>query len=195
MADEVRADDLQYLVQRCLADDQIAMLALVNRYQGQVFGLCYRMLGQRQDAEDMAQETFVRALRSLSNWDQEREFLPWLLAIAGNRCRTCLAQRMRRPVSTPTVEHLPDRQPSEEGARHLAEELDRALEQIRPEYRQAFLLFHEQELSYTDIAAALDCPLGTVKTWVHRARQGVIQLMQRRGVFMKVSHELPTVAT
>lgn len=195
MADEVRADDLRNLVQRCLAGDQVAMLALVNRYHGQVFGLCYRMLGQRQDAEDMAQETFVRALRSLSNWDQEREFLPWLLAIAGNRCRTCLAQRMRRPPSTPTVEHLPDRQPAADGARHLAEELDRALEQIRPEYRQAFLLFHEQELSYTDIAAALDCPLGTVKTWVHRARQGVIELMQRRGVFTKVSHELPTVAT
>jgi RNA polymerase sigma factor (sigma-70 family) len=195
LADEVRADDLRNLVQRCLAGDQVAMLALVNHYQGQVFGLCYRMLGQRQDAEDMAQETFVRALRSLSNWDQEREFLPWLLAIAGNRCRTCLAQRMRRPPSTPTVEHLPDRQPAADGARHLAEELDRALEQIRPEYRQAFLLFHEQELNYTDIAAALDCPLGTVKTWVHRARQGVIELMQRRGVFTKVSHELPTVAT
>src|SRR5438132_14091434 len=84
LADEVRA-----LVQRSLAGDQIAMLALVDRYQGQVFGLCHRMLGQRQDAEDMAQETFVRALRSLSQWDQEREFLPWLLAIAGNRCRTC----------------------------------------------------------------------------------------------------------
>ena len=100
-------DEIRSLVQQCLAGDQRAMLALVERFEGAVYGLCYRMLGQRQDAEDMAQETFVRALRSLSHWDQEREFLPWLLAIAGNRCRTCLSQRMRRPASTPLVDQLP----------------------------------------------------------------------------------------
>src|SRR6478609_10741353 len=91
------ADDLRPLIRRCLTGDQGAMLALVERFRGQVFGLCYRMLGQRQDAEDVAQETFVRALRNLSQWDSSREFLPWLLAIAGNRCRSCLSRRMRRP--------------------------------------------------------------------------------------------------
>ena len=57
------------------------MLALVERYEGRVFGLCYRMLGQREDAEDMTQETFTRALRFLHKWDSERAFEPWLLAI------------------------------------------------------------------------------------------------------------------
>lgn len=189
LTDEVRA-----LAQRCLAGDQAAMLALVDRYQGQVFGLCYRMLGQRQDAEDMAQETFVRALRSLSHWDQDREFLPWLLAIAGNRCRTCLARRKTRPPSTPLVEQLPDRHGNAEPAKHLAEELQQALARLRAEYRQAFLLFHEQELSYAEIAAALDCPLGTVKTWVHRARREVIEVLTKRDVFTEAPHALRKVS-
>ena len=71
--------------------------ALVERFERQVFALCYRMLGQREDAEDVAQESLVRALRSLRNWDSSRDFVPWLLAIAGNRCRTLLAARARRP--------------------------------------------------------------------------------------------------
>lgn len=85
------------LVRRCLEGDQLAMRALVERYQGQVFGLCYRMLGNRQDAEDATQETFIRVLHSLRRWDSSRAFEPWLLAIAGNRCRTALAARKRRP--------------------------------------------------------------------------------------------------
>jgi RNA polymerase sigma-70 factor, ECF subfamily len=175
------ADEMRSLVKRSLAGDQTAMLALVDRYQGQVFGLCYRMLGQRQDAEDMAQETFVRALRSLAQWDAEREFLPWLLAIAGNRCRTCLARRMRRPRMVSLVEPLPDLRPSAGSAGHLAEEVEQALGRLREEYRMAFLLFHEQQLSYAEIGAALNCPLGTVKTWVHRARREVVDVLRKRG--------------
>ena len=158
-----------------------------------LFSLAYRMLGQRQDAEDMAQETFARALRSLRQWDAEREFLPWLLAIAGNRCRTCLSQRMRRPHTTPLVEQLPDRQPASEPARNLAEELQRALVRLREEYRLAFLLFHQQELSYAEIGAALDCPLGTVKTWVHRARRELIEMLRQRGAIGEFSHALRRV--
>src|SRR6185436_1668331 len=181
--------DLVKLVGQCLAGDQGSMLALVERFQGQVFGLCYRMLGQRQDAEDMAQETFVRALRNLSQWDSSREFLPWLLAIAGNRCRSCLSRRMRRPPSTPLVDQLPNRQRDSEPTNHLAEEVQKALRRLRDEYRQAFLLFHEQELSYAQIGAVLGCPLGTVKTWVHRARRELIAVLRKRGT-LEVSHAM-----
>src|SRR3954468_21863612 len=105
---EQALDDLRPLIRRCLTGDQGACLALVERFQGQVFGLCYRMLGQRQDAEDAAQETFVRVLKNLHRWDQAREFQPWLLAIAGNRCRTALAARRRRPAAEATVEWIAD---------------------------------------------------------------------------------------
>src|SRR5437867_1642096 len=139
-------DDLPILVGRCLAGDQSAMLALVERFRGQVFGLCYRMLGQRQDAEDAAQETFVRVLKNLHRWDQNRDFQPWLLAIAGNRCRTALAARRKRPASDSAVELIADNAPDQRPAQQLAEEVRLALAELRPEYRQAFLLFHDRQM-------------------------------------------------
>jgi RNA polymerase sigma-70 factor (ECF subfamily) len=88
------------------------MWELVERFRGQVFGLCLRMLGSRHDAEDVTQEVFLRAFRHLRRWDGSREFRPWLLAIAGNRCRTMLANRVRRPAAAALIEdNLPDRSP------------------------------------------------------------------------------------
>lgn len=173
--------DLRQLVGRCLVGDQGAMLALVRRFQSQVFGLCYRMLCQREDAEDAAQETFVRVLKNLHRWDASRDFEPWLLAIAGNRCRTALASRRRRPVAELEVEQIADDAPDCRAASQLAEEVQLALADLRDDYRQAFVLFHEQELSYAEIAEAMAVPLGTVKTWVHRARRELIERLSRRG--------------
>lgn len=186
-------DDLQTLVQQCLAGNQPAMLALVERFRGQVFGLCYRMLGQRQDAEDAAQETFVRVLRNLHRWDPERAFEPWLLAIAGNRCRTAISTRRRRPAGEGLIDQIPDTTPDEQAAASLSEEVHRALAGVRPEYRQAFVLFHEQELSYAEIAEAMEVPLGTIKTWVHRARRELIDQLRRRGVVPESRHAVPRV--
>jgi RNA polymerase sigma-70 factor (ECF subfamily) len=169
------------------------MVELVDLYRGQVFGLCYRMLRHRQDAEDVTQESFVRALRGLRSWDSEREFLPWLLAIAGNRCRTLLASRMRQPATTSLVEQVSDDAWEAAEARNLAEEVELALSTLRAEYRQAFLLFHQHELSYAEISATLDCPLGTVKTWVHRARRELIAQLQQRGVVEDLRHAVRRV--
>lgn len=185
--------NVRHVIDRCLDGDQEAMVALVDMYRDQVFGLCYRMLGHRQDAEDVSQETFLRALKNLRSWDPNRDFKPWLLAIAGNRCRTWLSQRMRRPRPLSLAEELPDRAPDQQPARLLAEEMQRALGGLRAEYRQAFVLFHEQELSYAEIAEALDCPLGTVKTWVHRARQELVQQLRERGVVQESANELRRV--
>lgn len=176
------APEFHQLVARCLRGEQQAMVALVERFRGQVFGLCFRMLGQRQDAEDAAQETFVRVLKNLHRWDQQRDFEPWLLAIAGNRCRTALATRRRRPAAEGLIEQVADDAHDLQAAQHLAEEVNLALAKVRADYRQAFVLFHEHELSYGEIAAAMDVPLGTVKTWVHRARRELIEQLRQRGV-------------
>jgi RNA polymerase sigma-70 factor, ECF subfamily len=187
-------DAIRLLIERCLAGDQAAMVELVNRYRNQVYGLCLRMLGQRQDAEDAAQETFVRALRSLSRWDAQRDFEPWLLAIAGNRCRTALAARQRRPaVAVLDEAACADRAPDVEAARNLAEEVQLALGGLRVEYRAAFLLFHEHELSYDEIAESLNRPLGTIKTWIRRARRELIDRLRRRDVVQESRHELRRV--
>lgn len=187
------SDEFRQLVRRCLAGQQDVMIELVEQYRQRVFGLCYRMLGQRQDAEDAAQETFVRVLKNLDRWDPDRDFEPWLLAIAGNRCRTALAKRMRRPTSQPLIDSLPDESPNLQAAQNLAEEVELALNELRAEYRQAFVLFQEHELSYVEIAKAMQCPLGTVKTWVHRARRELIHQLQKRGVLQERSCEVRKV--
>jgi RNA polymerase sigma-70 factor (ECF subfamily) len=93
------------------------------------------------------------------------------------------AVRMRRPkLADDEVERLPDRVPDRQQARNLVEEVELALERLRDEYRQAFVLFHEHQLSYAEIAEALSCPVGTVKTWVHRARRELADHLRRRGV-------------
>lgn len=184
----MRDDELE-LVRRSLAGEQAAVAALVDAFRGAVFGLCYRMLGHRQDAEDVTQESFVRAMRSLARFDVSREFKPWLLAIAGNRCRTLLSTRKNRRVAAMPVEGIEDSLPSMEGARHLAEEVELALSQLRQEYRQAFSLFHQEQLSYAEIGEALGCPVGTVKTWVHRARKELAATLIQRGVVEDQRHE------
>jgi len=181
-------EDLRTLVKRCLENDQGAMLALVDRYRSRVFGLCYRMLVNREDAEDAAQETFIRVLKNLSRWDPNRDFEPWLLAIAGNRCRTVLATRKRRPVIQTIVEPIRDNHDDAGSAKHLAEEVQLGLERLRPDHRQAFVLFHQYELSYEQIAKAMRRPLGTVKTWIHRARRELIRFLQDRDVVQESTY-------
>jgi len=185
--------DLRNLVRRCLDGDQFAMGELVHRFQGQVFGLCYRMLGNRQDAEDVAQETFLRVLKNLARWDPTRRFEPWLLAIAANRCRTALATRQRRPSLQPLLEPPPSRPQDDGTAGHLAEEVAQGLQSLRPDYREAFVLFHENELSYEEIAAAIKRPLGTIKTWIHRARRELIQYLVDREVIAESCNAVRSV--
>ena len=181
---------IRSLVDLCIAGDEAAMRALVDRYRDRVFGLCLRLLGQWHDAEDVAQETFVRALRHLRQWDRARDFEPWLFAIAGNRCRTFLAKRARRPAMQPLVDDLLDQAASSPQDNHFSEELVLALRNMRAEHRQAFLLYHQQQLSYDDIAAALGRPTGTVKTWVHRARLFLIKFFSQRQTIEVAEHAM-----
>jgi RNA polymerase sigma-70 factor (ECF subfamily) len=174
--------ELRELVGRCLVGDQAAMTELVERYKQRVYALCYRMLGHRQDAEDVAQQTFLRVLKSLGRWDPQREFEPWLLAIAGNRCRTALAARARRAAVRSLNEPAPDPAPDPSDADQLSAELNLALQTLRPSHREAFVLFHVHEMSYEEIARQLGRPVGTVKTWIHRARLALIRQLSQREV-------------
>ena len=177
------------LVQRCLDGDETGMRTLVERFQGIVFGLCHRMLGHREDAEDVAQDVFLRMFRSLQKWDSSRPFRPWLLTIAANRCRTALSKRMRLPVATELQIHPPS-VASELESIGLAEELQLALGELRDDYRMCFVLFHQQELSCAEVAEIMQCPQGTVKTWLHRARRKLADNLIRRGVVTDAGFEL-----
>jgi len=184
------ADQEAVLVRRCLRGEAEAVQSLVSRFQPEVFGLCVRLLNHRHDAEDVTQEVFLRVFRSLRRWDSARPLKPWIMGIAVNRCRTWMTQRARRPE---LVDYLHDTAPARptEDTTELAGEIHAALGALRLEYRSVFVMFHEQGHPYEDIAAALGRPVGTIKTWLHRARLEVLDRLRRRGMISEVGHELP----
>ena len=132
---------------------------LIEQFQDVVFGLCLRMMRHRQDAEDVMQETFLRAVRGIGSFDTSRPLRPWILGIAANRCRSALSKRARQPCADRTVAR-PGRtdRPTITDADDLADELEKALEHLRPDYRLVFLLFHEHGMSYEEISDNLGRP-------------------------------------
>jgi len=184
------SDDDAGLVLRCLRGDNIAMAALVERFQAAVFGLCFRLLHHRHDAEDVCQEVFLRVFRSLKRWDSSRPLRPWIMAITVNRCRTWLSQRQNQPE---LASYLQDSAParSTDDATELIAEIHKAVALLRLEFRTAFVLYHEQGQPYQDIAEALEKPVGTIKTWLHRARLEILDHLRRRGMVDEDRNELP----
>lgn len=177
------------LVSRCLSEDPDAQFEFVEKYQKMIYSLCYRMMGNREDAEDAAQESLIRALRGLATWDTSRQLKPWLLAIAANRCRTALSKRSRRPIS---VEFPldPSVQDGHSERMDLAEELEIALSDLSPEHRECFLLFHQHQLSCAEVSEITGRPEGTIKTWLHRIRKQLAEALCRRGIVPESNYGL-----
>jgi RNA polymerase sigma factor (sigma-70 family) len=169
------------LVRRCLCGDAEAVRALIARYQAEVYGLCVRLLNHRHDAEDVTQEVFLRVFRSLKRWDATRPLKPWIMGIAVNRCRTWLMQRVRRPE---LADYLQDTVagPVADDSAELVAEIQDAVALLRVEYRTVFVLFHDHGQPYEEIAQTLGRPVGTIKTWLHRARLEILDRLQRRGM-------------
>ncbi len=172
-------EDERELVRRCLSGDADAVHDLVERFEQAVFGLCLRMLRHRQDAEDVAQESLLRVIRHLGGWDGSRPLLPWVLTVAGHRCRTHLEKRRRIPRPTESlVEPAAVESPVADGLAAVLEEL---LGELREEYRTCFVLHHQGELGLTEIGEIMGCPEGTVKTWLFRARKELAEKLRARG--------------
>lgn len=169
--------DTTQLVTECLEGVPGASTRLVHQFKDRVFGLCFKMLGQREDAEDATQETFIRVMNNLHRWDSTRSFEPWLYTIAGNRCRTKLLKRSKQ-------KEIQLAEPIECAARSsstgLFEEIGRAIDTLCTSHKKAFQMFHVRQCSYIEIAEELDVPVGTIKTWVHRARRQIADFLKRR---------------
>jgi RNA polymerase sigma factor (sigma-70 family) len=175
------SSDEATLVRRSLRGEAEAVQALVDRFQTMVYGLCVRLLNDRHEAEDVTQEVFLRVFRSLKGWDASRPLKPWIMGITVNRCRTWLARRGRRPEPADYL-HDTVAAPAPDDSIELVREIRAALAELRPEFREVFTLYHEQGQSYEEMAEALDRPIGTVKTWLHRARLEVLERLQERGM-------------
>lgn len=180
------------LVRRCLAGDEKAYRELVELYQGQVFSLALRMVRRREDAEDVTQETFVRMFRALARYDTSRPFAAWLMTIASRLCIDHIRRRKVNPVSL--TQYEPDSDENREmdvedpglGPDEItsnSEEEQRSndlIQSLPPHYRVVVVLRHQQDLSYEEIAQALNLPLGTVKARIHRAREILKQRLEPR---------------
>lgn len=179
-----------------LSDQEVVALArsgaetayreLVRRYERPIFSLVYRMVRDRELAEDLSQETFIKALNALDSYRPEYKFSSWIFKIANN---AAIDQLRRRELDTLSLEGSPHAVTPEAveatalqiGARgesaldavasiELGGEIEKAIAQLRPEYRSCILLRHVEGYAYEEIAQILDLPLGTVKTYIHRAR-------------------------
>ena len=140
------------------------------------------MLGNEEDARDAAQDTLVKVLRSLEQYDPNRPFSTWVFGIARNTCIDEHRRRRRRGWDEPGEIVDPAPSPLQEFARNeRAQHLTRALEQLPPLYREVLVLYHFEHLKYVEIADVLDIPLGTVMNRIFRARQKLRELFEPTG--------------
>jgi RNA polymerase sigma-70 factor (ECF subfamily) len=172
------------LVEACQAGEASAFDVLVARWEDRIRGAAYRILGSEDEARDVAQEAFLRAYRGLSGFKQEARFSSWLYQIATNLCRDRLRRRKTRPqVSLEALEATgPVIMETGPGAherlieRDVAEAVRRAIHALPEEQREVVILKEYQELTFLEIAQALDVPVSTVKTRLYR---GLVQLRLR----------------
>jgi RNA polymerase sigma-70 factor (ECF subfamily) len=180
-------------VERAQHGDQTAFAHLVEVYQGPVYNLAYRMLGSAQDAEDAAQETFLRAYVQFDTYQPERRFASWLLAIAAHYC---IDQLRRRRFTWLPLDDLPfldwigGREAEPEGAALQREERDQVrqlLDHLPPNYRLVIVLRYWYDLSCQEIADVAGLTESAVKTRLYRARE-----MMAQGLTASETKALPT---
>jgi RNA polymerase sigma-70 factor (ECF subfamily) len=176
----------QEVVRHAVIGREAAYRELIRRYQRPVFSLVFRMVRDRELAEDLAQETFIKVLNAIDSYRPEYKFSSWIFKIANNAAIDHLRRRNLDTLSLDGSPHAETAEaieattlqigsdaesPLEEVAnRELGGQIEEAIARLRPEYRSCILLRHVDGRPYEEIAEILDLPLGTVKTYIHRAR-------------------------
>jgi len=166
------------LIAKSLAGDAAAYAGLIDAFSAPVFSLLLRLTGNHADAEDAAQEVFIRTYKSLHTYNSQYPFLPWLLAIAHNRAMDILKSRKPGLLSIDDPENPVDIedpvQISEQFEHNFeAGEMWRAVGTLPPLYQEALMLRHQQDFTYSEMSVIMKLPLGTVKTMLFRARQAL----------------------
>jgi len=178
----VRDDDKE-LIERAMRGDERAYRDLLERYQRPVYNICLRMVRNEQEAQDLAQDAFVKVFGMLDRYNPSYAFSNWLFKITSNLCIDSMRKRrvdtvpMDQPISSEKGEY--ERQyesPSDDPEEVMVKGqkmrmLAKAIDQLPEHYRIMIVLRHQEDLSYEEIAEALEVPLGTVKARIHRARE------------------------
>jgi RNA polymerase sigma-70 factor (ECF subfamily) len=190
---EVSEDTI--LVRRTLAGDQEAFTALVEKYKDPVFNVAYRMLGNPTEAEDVAQEAFVRAYTQLRTYKEQHRFSTWLLSIASHLAIDQIRRRrfLALPLeNVPFLEWIADvgagpEQSALQG--EASDEMQRVLNALPTKYRLVLLLRYWYDFSYEEIAQTLDLTQPLVKARLHRARELVARTMKAQGLELPMTSE------
>ena len=181
----------QEIVARARDGLESAYRELIGRYQRPVYSLIYRLVRDREKAEDLAQDTFIKVLNALDRYDPSFKFSSWIFKIAHN---TALDHLRKKEPETLSIEGSPHATTAAEleassitpvsggenpeeftASRELGVQIERALASVRPEYRTAIVLWHVEGRPYEEIAEVMGVPRGTVKTYIHRARNELRQ--------------------
>jgi len=189
--------DERWCVARALQGDQGAFTKLVDIYQTPVYNLCYRMLGSAAEAEDAAQETFVRIYKHLADYDAEQKLSSWVLAIASHHCIDRL--RRRRITWLPLEDVLPlpaetrdTARPEESAVEHESSaEVRDLLQGLPADYRLVITLRYWQDLSYAEIAQIVGNTESAVKSKLHRARRMMAQQILSQGKLEDLACQVP----
>lgn len=180
----VREKEAEWLSQAMDGDDQ-AFSRLVEAYQAPVYNLCYRMVGEAAEAEDAAQETFLKAYKALDRYDPDKKYINWILAIASNHCIDRLRKRRMKLVSIDEAVPIEDPYSPRPETALLARERQQAVQallvKINPVDRAAVVLRYWHDMSYDEIAINLDVSVSAVKSRLHRARKQLALAWQESG--------------
>lgn len=183
------------LVARARTGDERAFKALLEKYERAVFTICLRMVRNREEATDLAQESFIKTFSSLDRYNPAYAFSSWLFKITSNLCIDHLRKRristfaMDEPVEGEKGEFTrqyvaPDPTPDETFSRNeKMQKLDAGIAALPEHYRIMLVLRHQEDMSYEEIAASLAIPLGTVKARIHRAREMLKTILEDSDFF------------
>lgn len=180
------SDEETTWVTAALKGDEEAFSHLVETYQNPVYNLCSRMLGDPVEAEDAAQETFLRAFKNIKRYDSQRPFSTWLLSIAAHYCIDQIRRRRYTLISFDETPQLdpPEPAPGPEGSLMISEDQRRVqglLARLSPQDRAAVIMRYWYEFSYEEIGEALAMSVSAVKSRLHRARIELAQMWMKQG--------------
>lgn len=190
-------DEEQVWLEQARRGDKSAFGRLIEAYQGPVYNLAYRMLGNRGEAEEAAQEAFIRAYTRLDTYDPARKFSTWMLSITSNYCVDLLRKRRALLLSLdqPLPPHpalMSDRaeNPEAQAADSEREAMVQALLETLPEdYRQTVVLRYWYDLSYEEIAEVMDTSVSAIKSRLFRARRQLAEVSIEQGMFQSLQLE------
>ncbi len=184
----------QDVVAHALQGRETAFRELIGRYERPVFSLIYRLVRDRERAEDLSQDTFIKVLNHLERYDPSYKLSSWIFKIAHNTALDHLRKKRPETLSLDGSPHArtaaeieattltpasSDESPEAYTAsKELGAEIERAIGLLRPEYRTAIVMCHVEGRPYDEIARIMDVPLGTVKTFIHRARKELMRELE-----------------